>query len=258
MKLFVQAALDYRLSEPCDILLQVEAAAQPAQQVSQAVIDISNGGPVIRKPGHGGVGERIWLASADALSLRYHAVVDVTRTARDLSLLAAVPLNALPGSVIEYLMPSRYCPSDLFGTYVEAEFGALEGGARVQAMSDWVNRNFTYTAGASTTQTTALDSFIAREGICRDYAQVLVTLVRASGIPARVASVYALGVTPPDFHAVAQVFLAGDWHLIDPTGMARPDSMAIIGVGRDAADVSFLMAFGSAELIAQSIAVSAL
>jgi hypothetical protein len=40
--------------------------------------------------------------------------------------------------------------------------------------------------------------------------------------------------------------------------MADPRAMAKIGVGRDAADVSFLMAYGYAELIAQSVAVTAL
>jgi hypothetical protein len=40
--------------------------------------------------------------------------------------------------------------------------------------------------------------------------------------------------------------------------MADPGATAIIGVGRDAADVSFLMAYGHAELLALSVAVTAL
>jgi transglutaminase-like putative cysteine protease len=82
---------------------------------------------------------------------------------------------------------------------------------------------------------------------------VLITLARASGIPARYASVYAPGVEPQDFHAVAEVFLAdpggqgGLWHLVDATGMAQPGNMVKIGVGRDAADVSFLSNFGPCQ-----------
>ena len=74
-------------------------------------------------------------------------------------------------------------------------------------MRDWIAGNFSYEP-VSTTSTTALDSFVERRGICRDYAHVLVTLARASAIPARYVSCYAPGVDPPDFHAVAEVFLA--------------------------------------------------
>ncbi|MEL6878390.1 MAG: transglutaminase-like domain-containing protein, partial [Pseudomonadota bacterium] len=88
----------------------------------------------------------------------------------------------------------------------------------------------------------------------RDYAHVLVAMARASVIPARYVACYAPDVTPQDFHAVAQVFLAnpdapdgGKWHLVDATGMAKPSETVTIGVGRDASDVSFLTTFGPAS-----------
>ena len=64
-----------------------------------------------------------------------------------------------------------------------------------------------YVPGSSGPHTTALDSFIERRGICRDYAHILIALARASTIPARYVACYAPGVDPPDFHAVAEVFL---------------------------------------------------
>ncbi|MBX9859182.1 MAG: transglutaminase family protein, partial [Sphingomonas sp.] len=109
--------------------------------------------------------------------------------------------------------------------------------------------------GSSDANTTAIDSFVRREGVCRDYAHVMIALVRASGIPARMASVYALGVKPQDFHAVADVYLDGAWHLIDPTGMAVDGSMARIGVGRDAADIAFMTSFGDAMMNRLSVSV---
>ena len=137
----------------------------------------------------------------------------------------------------------------------------LQGGALVAAMRDWIHDHLSYVPGASNADTTASDTFIRREGVCSDYAHLMITLTRAAGIPARIASVYALGVDPPDFHAVAEVFLGngggGEWHLVDPTGMASEGAMAKIGVGRDAADVSFLTAFGEARMIEQSVEVSA-
>ena len=94
-------------------------------------------------------------------------------------------------------------------------------------MRDWIGDQFHLRARARTTPTTALDSFVERRGICRDYAHVLISFARASTIPARYVSCYAPGVDPPDFHAVAEVFLADPtiarrrrWHLVDATGMA--------------------------------------
>ena len=258
VKLLVQAALDYALAQPCDIMLQLEAAALPDQRIIEARIDIPGTEHFARIPGHNEIGERIWVRLGSELSLRYHAIVEIDRQVPDLAALPAIEPHELPGETIEYLMPSRYCPSDLFGNFVQAEFADLAGGSLVQAIRDWIEANFSYVPGSSTSETTALDSYVRREGICRDYAHVLIALVRAAGMPARIASVYALGVTPPDFHAVAEVFIGGAWHLVDATGMADPQAMAIIGVGRDAADVSFLMAYGNAELIAQSVAVTAL
>ncbi|WP_449618997.1 transglutaminase-like domain-containing protein [Sphingomonas agrestis] len=86
---------------------------------------------------------------------------------------------------------------------------------------------------------------------------MMITLARAAGVPARIASVYALGVEPQDFHAVAEIFLGGEWHLVDATGMAEEGAMAKIGVGRDAADVSFLTVFGTAVMNGQSVKVAA-
>ena len=113
----------------------------------------------------------------------------------------------------------------------------------------------TYVPGASDAQTTAADSFRSGKGVCRDYAHLVISLCRAAAIPARFASVYALGVEPQDFHAVAEVFLDGAWHLVDATGMSRPESTAKIGVGPDAACVAFLTSYAPVELISQSVEV---
>jgi transglutaminase-like putative cysteine protease len=255
MKISIQAQLDYQFANPTPILLQVEAAAIPEQTIEQAHIEISQNDHFARVAAHNNIGERIWLRVEGRLTVDYRAIVSINRILTECLDLPMVPQHRLPGETVEYLMPSRYCPSDQFQSFVDAEFGDLEGGARVIAMRDWVNRNFAYVPGVSTSETTAADTFIRRQGICRDYAHVMITLVRAAGIPARIASVYALGVEPQDFHAVAEVFLGGEWHLVDATGMAEESAMAKIGVGRDAADVAFLTAYGAAVLNAQSVSV---
>lgn len=255
MKLAIHARLDYRFDAPTDLLLQLEAAAIPEQVIEQAHIDISDNEHFARVAAEDMIGERIWLRVQDRLTVDYRATVAIRRTLADCAGLDKVPLHLLPGETVPYLFPSRYCPSDLFQSFVETEFGDVDGGAQAIAIRDWVHGHMTYKSGSSTSETTALESFVKRQGICRDYAHVVIALARAAGIPARIASVYALGVTPPDFHAVAEVFLGGEWHLLDATGMAEAGAMAKIGVGRDAADVAFLTAYGYATLVDQRVEV---
>ena len=190
-------------------------------------------------------------------------LVDVNRLAPDITALAQLHPHELPGETLDYLLDSRYCPADRMQPFAEDEFGGTAGGARVEAIRDWIARHFSYEPGSSTATTTALDSFIERRGICRDYAHVLITLARASTIPARYVSCYAPGVNPPDFHAVAEVFLAdetieggGAWYIVDATGMADPSETVKIGVGRDAADVSFLTSFGPANFGNKTVTVT--
>jgi transglutaminase-like putative cysteine protease len=257
MKLSIHARLDYDFPEPADVILQVEAADIPEQAVVDSDLHLTGCDRCVRVAAHNRIGERICFPVVGPLVVDYRATVEINRILTDCRVLPKVPIHQLPGEAIEYLMPSRYCQSDQFESFVEAEFKALEGGARVVAMRDWVRANFAYVPGSSDATTTALETFVKRQGVCRDFAHMMIALVRASGIPARIASVYALGVDPPDFHAVAEIFLGGEWHLFDATGMANAQTMAKIGIGRDAADVAFLTAYDEAVMNAQSVSVLA-
>ncbi len=227
----------------------------PEQSVVHAHIELPPADHFARVPAQSGIGERIWLRTGFPLELRYEAVVQINRTIADIVNLPAVLPHLLPGETVDYMMPSRYCSSDTFGDIVQSEFGGLEGGARVTAIRDYIAARLTYKSGSSDAFTTAMDTFKSRKGVCRDYAHLMIAMVRASGIPARFASVYGLGVEPEDFHAVAEVFLDGAWHMVDATDMTTPDRIAKIGVGRDAADVSFLTGYGKIEMLSQNIEV---
>jgi transglutaminase-like putative cysteine protease len=255
MTLSIHTMLEYDFAEPTDVLLQLEAAVIPEQAVETAHIAISPVEHFARVAGQDLIGDRIWLRLQGRLSVDYVATVTPQRLLGDWWLLPAMAPHRLPGETVQYLLPSRYCPSDKFENLVEAEFGGTVGGARVAAIRDWIAGALTYCAGTSTAATDAMDTYVTRQGVCRDFAHLLVALVRASAIPARFVSVYAPDVEPQDFHAVAEVFLDGTWHLADATGMAQPAEIAKIGVGRDAADVAFLTSFGPAALVSQSVAV---
>ncbi|CAH0496322.1 transglutaminase family protein [Novosphingobium sp. CECT 9465] len=254
-RLNIVTTLDYALPVPAQVLMQIGVARLPDQRILGETLDIGGLPVAIHVAAHGGVGERAWLTPDSALQVRYEAQIDITRETLPLANLFADALTVLPADAIEYLLPSRYCPVDTLHAASMEMFGNLAGGAAVEAACDWIGSHLSYVPGASHGGTTAIDTFHSREGVCRDYAHLLVTLVRGIGIPARVVSAYAPGVNPPDFHALVQVWLAGGWRLVDATGMADPAQTAIIGIGRDAADISFLTIFGSAFLNEQAVSV---
>lgn len=261
MTLTISVRIDYEFPQPTDFLLQIEPAIIPEQRVENGWFSCTPTEHFARVPAQDAIGERIWLRHQGSFTAQYDAQVTVERLLDPLDQLGAVPTHELPGETVQYLMDSRYCPADRFQSFVCAEFGGLSGGPQVLAMRDWIASHFTYEAGASDSHTTALDTFVERRGVCRDFAHMLITLARAAAIPARFASVYAPDVTPQDFHAVAEVFLAdsngdgGAWHLVDATGMASAGEIAKIGIGRDAADVSFLTSYGFAEFKDKRISV---
>ena len=265
MTILIETRFAFTLRRCGDVLLQFEAADLAEQRVIACDTRLPDSLHQARVPAQDGVGERIWLRAVGEVEVAYRAEVEVYRPYADIFSLADVPHHLLPGETVPYLFDSGYCPATRFQHFVNAEFGGIWGGARIAAIRDWIAANITYARGCSGPETDALDSFVERRGICRDFAHLLVTMARASGIPARFVACYAPGVTPQDFHAVAEVFLcdpaspgSGSWQLVDATGMADPAETVKIGIGRDAADVSFLTSFADSAFRWSEISVQRL
>lgn len=162
----------------------------------------------------------------------------------------------LPVDVLPFTLPSRYCPSDKLIAFAGSEFGTGKSGARkVQAVVDWVNAKIRYEYNTTDASTGADEVLLKRAGVCRDFAHLAVALCRAMSLPARYVSGYCLGLDPPDFHAWAQVYLAGAWHNIDATFAGTRPALVPIAVGRDAADVSLLTLWSPATVREQSVSV---
>ncbi len=256
MRLGIEAVLDYGFNEPTELLLTLNAAAMPDQRVIEESVLISGAGPLTTLTGGSGIGLRTWTTAAQGRMIAtYKAIIEVERTPGDLTKLAKSPLPSLPVEVLPFIWPSRYCEADRFVSFVCGHFEGLEGGALVQALADWVYDNLTYVSGSSDGSTTAADTFLSQQGVCRDYAHLTAALIRSRDIPARLVSVYAWGLEPPDFHAVVEVWLDGAWHIVDSTRLAPLEGMARIAVGRDATDIAFMTAFGQAIMNMQSISV---
>ncbi|NJS14273.1 MAG: transglutaminase family protein [Sphingopyxis sp.] len=251
----ITAELDYVLHRPADVLLAIEAIPTADQQLLSDLLKVKGSSPLTTIEGMDGLGRRTWLHADGPIEIRYTANVKITRAATDLAGLDTVPHAELPAAYIQFLMPSRYCPSDRFDNFVATNFGAPDKGQKVLDMAEWVYRNLTYTPGSSNGSTTATDTFLSRQGVCRDYAHLLISLCRAADVPARMVSAYALDLDPPDFHAVVEVYLTGRWHLVDPTRLVPETNLVRIAVGRDATDVGFMTIFGTAQMVSQSVRV---
>lgn len=255
MRLSIDATLDYWLPRPADLLLALEAAQTPDQTLIEDRLTVSGVEPMTPIAAYEGLGRRTWTRGSGRVTAHYAAQVDVDRPLVSLAGLPADDLRTLPALVVPYLFPSRYCEADKFAGLVAREYAALPGGAKVQAIAEWIRGHLAYMPGTSDATTTAADVFIGRQGVCRDFAHLLIAMVRAADIPARMVAAYAWQLDPQDFHAVVEVWLAGSWHLVDATGLAPCNGIVRIGVGRDATDISFLTIFGTAELIAQQVMV---
>lgn len=256
MRVKIEALLKYTLPHPAEILLGVEVIPMHDQQLVNDVLNVSGAGPLRAVKGEDDLGQRTWMEGAGDVDIAYSALVDVERAPTRLNGLAAGPRRELPPHVISYLFPSRYCESDRLTPFVGSMFGPMANGDVVRNMADWVYEQVAYSPGSSNGTTTATDTFLMRQGVCRDFAHLLISFARAGGVPARMVSVYAPNLTPPDFHAVVEVWLEGEWRLIDPSRLASEEKLVRIAVGRDATDISFMTIFGVAEFREQSVLVS--
>ena len=147
--------------------------------------------------------------------------------------------------------PSRYAESDALAPTANAEFSGIPSPADVlAAVSSWVGTQLSYVPGSSLPTDGAVRTLLARQGVCRDYAHVCVALLRALGIPARLVAVYAPGLDPMDFHAVAEAWIDDAWRVVDATTLAPRSTLVRIATGRDAADTAFLtVVSGRADLV---------
>ena len=232
MRTDVACSLTISSPAPATALLQVALAAPDGEQLTV----LSDGQPVtpeeIAVPG--ARVHRLQLPAGET-TIGYTAHVEA----------AGSPREVTPADWAEFVRPSRYCPSDQLEGYAATEFDrSLPRAELVAGVAAWVAGRLVYTSGASRPVDTAVDTLLLGRGVCRDYAHLTVTMLRALEIPARLVAVYAPGLSPMDFHAVVEADVDGVWQTVDATRLAPTSSLVRICSGRDAADTAFLSLFG--------------
>jgi transglutaminase-like putative cysteine protease len=200
---------------------------------------------------YGNVCDRLTLP-AGSTTLVYDATVGVFDGPDPVDIYAPqAPVEDLPADSLVFLLPSRFCQSDLLFDDAWKLFGhTAPGWNRVQAVSNWVHENVSWEAGTSLPTTTACDTYETGRGVCRDFAHLAVTFCRSLNIPARYVFGYLpdIGVPPPyemmDFCAWFEVYLGDRWWTFDARNNTRRVGRVVIGRGRDAADVAMVTTYG--------------
>lgn len=184
--------------------------------------------------------------------IEHHGVIEdcgahepVVPTARQ------VPVADLPEEAMGFLLPSRYCESDLLGPEAWSRFaGVPEGWQRVQAICDFVHNHIRFGYGFADNTRTASGGLRDGRGVCRDFAHLAITLCRAMNIPARYCTGYLgdIGVphdpAPMDFSAWFEAYLDGRWYSFDARHNIPRIGRIVMARGRDAADVPIVSTFG--------------
>ena len=233
----IDVALDLPVQNPGRLAVSV-AVAEHLDRTETLTVTAEDGGEVPHHEVAFDRGTRLHVLDAPTgtVRIRYQARVAFGEPG---------PEKVSEADALRYVLPSRYCPSDRVEGYATAEFGHLEDdAARALGVTQWAHRRLSYTPGSTAAADDALVPLHTGAGVCRDYAHLVVTMLRALGMPARYVSVYAPGLSPMDAHAVVEVAVAGVWRLVDATRLAPRGSMVRIGTGRDAADVAIVTGLG--------------
>lgn len=242
--------LVYYVEFETSFIFQIGVLESPRQRIAQESLSFEpNFG--VRQARTGVAGHRMHRMRVQPgwFNVHYSATVHSEPALVPGASLGSMQHADLPADTLEFLNPSRYCESDRLESFAWKTFGQTEGSlAMTRHVVSWVHDHMSYVPGSTGLGSTACDVFLQRQGVCRDYAHLTIALCRALGIPARYVAGYAVNLVPPDFHGLVEVFIDDDWYLFDPTRLAPLEGFVRIGIGRDAADLSFSTFVGNSVL----------
>jgi len=201
------------------------------------------------------------LAPAGTVRIRYDNVIrDSGRAEAPITGARLTPVHAMPPECWRYLLASRYCEVDRLCAIAWDLFGATpESWERVQAVVDWVHTHVAFGYQFARPTKSAADVYLERQGVCRDFQHLAITLLRALNIPARYATGFLgdIGVpaspSPMDFSAWSEVYVDGAWRAIDARHNQPRIGRVLMARGRDAVDVALTTSFGAAILTAFTV-----
>ena len=251
MNLRVNFDLAYELDNPATFLFALKCLQTGGQKVISELL-VTN--PTVEVEDFHVVSgmnrfSRLLTHHPGLLEISYEAEVSISHRIVDVDDIRYNPMSNLNPEGIPFLFPSRYCQSDIMRQCAHVMFGHIKGPYEIAtAVSNWIYENVSYVLGSSGEMSSALDTMNRREGVCRDFAHLGITLCRSLNVPARYVTMYAHDLDPPDFHACFEVFIGGWWYIFDATRLAPLNGLVRIATGRDAADAAVCTIFGNPVL----------
>jgi transglutaminase-like putative cysteine protease len=157
-----------------------------------------------------------------------------------------------PASPASYLFPSALIPldrdiADWCAIDLDPERGVLEAGI---ALAQRIQREFAFDTNATLVDTPPHEAFAKRGGVCQDFAQIMISGLRAAGLPAAYVSGYLRTLPPPGqprlvgadaTHAWVLLWCGPDlgWVGVDPTnGIWMATDHVVIAIGRDYGEIA--------------------
>ena len=147
-----------------------------------------------------------------------------------------------PLDQFDYLMATNYAPEhESLHEIAEANVVIGNKMATATALMTAVYNALKYESGATDVKTTADEALQIGKGVCQDYAHVMLSACRLSGLPARYVSGYLYSPDAPEMasHAWVDVFITDHgWISLDPTHNCwQGEKYVRVAIGRDYADV---------------------
>lgn len=164
-----------------------------------------------------------------------------------------IPFSALAkcredAEVTVYLNESRYVkmPPAIWRAAIDVRDGGDDIFLTAKAISGLLHATCRYVPGVTTVNTSSSDFFEGREGVCQDFAHLMLAMCRALGIPARYVSGYLYDRRrgslrgAHESHAWVEIYLPGlGWYGLDPTNrLLVSDQYITLASGRDYDDAA--------------------
>ncbi|MGB0744417.1 MAG: transglutaminase family protein [Opitutales bacterium] len=152
--------------------------------------------------------------------------------------------------IFEYLQPTSLVPLDQHSR-IRKKFFAQSSTLRdaLLGLNAWIHKSFEYKPGVTDISTPISQVVKYRNGVCQDFANLMLAILRSNGLPARYVSGYIEAHDPESgeemtgaaaSHAWVEVFLPGGiWWGLDPTNnQVAGERHIVVAVGRDYNDVA--------------------
>lgn len=256
MRFQVSSKLVYEAAVSSTIILNIHAFKSEGQFIEKETFSYDPALKAYEWIAHHGQKrfQVIEIPKSQIVTFEYTSIVENHYKVISSDQLDDVQISSMPIDVLPYLNPSRYCQSDKFYKFAFHKFGHINNSfEKVIAIRDWIYKNVEYSAGYTNANTSAYDTVTEQIGVCRDFAHLGIALCRALTIPARYFTGYAYKLKPQDFHACFEVYLGGNWIIVDATKLVAVNGIVKIATGIDATETALASIFGNLNFISMKV-----